>query len=137
MIRKEAPHSFLYGSRVDVDSPTATQGQVYNAGFDYFFFAREAIAHYPQQEFCLELPWWDYWAVIAPLMRKMPVKQITTPVAVHVKHPHAGSAENWFSLGKALSENLKPPFALTWETMPRFADETLSIINKLSEQVSL
>lgn len=137
LIRKEAPHSFLYGSRVDVDSPTATQGQVYNAGFDYFFFAREAIAHYPQQEFCLELPWWDYWAVIAPLMRKMPVKQITTPVAVHVKHPHAGSAENWFSLGKALSENLKPPFALTWETMPRFADETLSIINKLSEQVSL
>lgn len=136
-VREEAPNSFLYGSRVEVDALSSSQGQMYNIGFDYFFFDREAISYYPKQDFCLELPWWDYWAVIVPLMRKMPVKQVTTPVTLHVKHPPAGDAHSWLTLGKALGANLKPPFALLPETMPRFANETLTIINKLSQQVSL
>lgn len=136
-VRQEAPQAFLYGSRVDVDDLTSIQGQVYNIGFDYFFFDQEVIQYYPKQDFCLELPWWDYWAVIVPLMRKILVKQITTPAALHVQHSPAGDADSWLALGKALSANLQPPFELSRETMPRFANETLTIINKLSEKVSL
>lgn len=136
-VRENAPHSFLYGSRVEVDALSSPQGHLYNIGFDYFFFDRETLPYYPKQDFCLELPWWDYWAVIVPLMHKMPVKQLTTPVTLHVKHPPTGTAENWLALGKSLGTHLQPPFELTPETMPRFANETLTIINKLSQQVSL
>lgn len=137
LIKQETPGSFVFGSRIDVDSLSSPQGQFYNIGFDYFFFDRQIIPYYPQQNFCLGLPWCDYWAVIVPLMRKLPVKRITAPVALHVKHPPSGDVNSWLKLGMDLSTHFKPPFSLSAETMARYADETLTIINRMSQEVSL
>lgn len=136
-IKKEAPDSFIFGSRVDVDSLSSPEGQFYNSGFDYFFFDREILQYYPEQNFCLGLPWLDYWAVIVPLMRKVPVKRVTAPVVLHVKHPQTADAITWINLGMALSSHFHPPFDLSPETMTRYANETLTIINKLSQEVAL
>ena len=136
-IKDHGPGSFLFGSRVDVDSPASEDGQVYQAGFDYCFFDRKMLPCYPPQAFCLDLPWWDYWAAIIPLMAKLPVKQITTPTTIHVKHRPWGSQANWLTLGEALGSHLRPPFSLTEETMDRFAEDTLTIITTLSQQVTL
>lgn len=136
-VKTEAPHSFVFGSRVDVESLSSTEGQFYNIGFDYFFFDREIIPYYPEQSFCMGLPWLDYWAVIVPLMRKIPVKRVVDPIALHVTHPQPGDALTWLNLGMALSSNFYPPFKLSQETMVRYANETLAIINKLSQEVAL
>ncbi|MPL68048.1 hypothetical protein SDC9_13761 [bioreactor metagenome] len=136
-VRVEASNSCVFGSRVDVDSLSSAQGQIYNIGFDYFFFDRQIIPYYPQQNFCLGLPWCDYWAVIVPLMRKFQVKRVSAPVTLHVKHPPSGDANSWLQFGIDLSTHFKPPFSLSAETMARYAEETLTIINKLSQEVSL
>lgn len=134
-LQSTAANSFVYGSRVEVDTLASPQGQVYNIGFDYFFFDRKILPYYPKKDFCLDLPWWDYWAILVPLMRKFPVKRLSTPIVLHVKHPPIGNKDNWLSLGQAFSDHFHPPFPLTPETIPRYADETLTIINRLSQEV--
>lgn len=136
-VKTEAPHSFVFGSRVDVESLSSAKGKLYNIGFDYFFFDREIIPYYPEQSFCMGLPWLDYWAVIVPLMRKIPVKRVVDPIALHVTHPQPGDAITWLNLGMTFSSHFHPPFKLSQDTMIRYANETLTIINKLSQEVSL
>jgi hypothetical protein len=83
---KEAVGSFVYGSRVDVGELTSTGGEVVQEGFDYFFFDKSVIAAYPPSAFCMGLPCWDYWAILAPLFSGIPVKKVMTPHAYHIKH---------------------------------------------------
>lgn len=138
LIRKEAPGAIVYGSQVDVESLTELKGSQDNQGFHFFFFDRELIQYYQQKkEFCLGLPWLDYWTVLVPLMRGYPAKKLTTPVAVHVRHKINWDKKVWLELGNNMAENFKPPFTLTDETMPKYAMETLTIINKLSTTICL
>ena len=65
---------------------TSTGGEVVQEGFDYFFFDKSVIATYPPSAFCLGLPCWDYWAILAPLFSGIPVKKVITPHAYHIKH---------------------------------------------------
>ncbi|HEX2927768.1 MAG TPA: hypothetical protein VHP38_16165, partial [Ruminiclostridium sp.] len=135
-VLKEAKDSFVYGSVIEVDGLNDTSGTSYDKGFDYFFFDRKVLAYYPRQEFCMGMPWWDYWAVLVPLMRKFPVKKILSPIALHRKHANTWDQETWLSLGTVLSSHFHPPFTLSRETMTRFASETLTIINTLSETIA-
>ena len=138
LIQKEAPGSIVYGSQVDVESLTELKGSQDNQGFHFFFFDREFIQYYQEKkEFCLGLPWLDYWTVLIPLMRGYPAKKLTTPVAVHVRHKIYWDKKVWLQLGRDMAKNFKPPFKLTEETMPKYALETLTIINKLSTNISL
>ncbi|MDF2500969.1 MAG: hypothetical protein K0Q77_1683, partial [Anaerosporomusa subterranea] len=138
-VTEAAENSFLFGSRIDVDSLSSMQGNMYHAGFDYFFFDRRVLDLYPPEEFCLGLPWWDYWAALLPLIGpdKVPCKRVTTPIALHVKHPANWDIQSWLEMGNTLGKYLRPPFTLSQETMPRFLSETVTIIHKLSQPVSL
>lgn len=86
LLLKEAVGSLIYGSRTDVEKLTSTGGEVVQEGFDYFFFDKSVIAAYPPSAFCLGLPCWDYWAILAPLFSGIPVKKVMTPHAYHIKH---------------------------------------------------
>lgn len=143
LIAQEAANAFVFGSRVEVDSLDSTQGEMYHAGFDFFFFDRLAIPLYPCDEFCLGVPWWDYWAVAIPLLAqenspaKLSVKKVTNPIAFHVKHTVNWNAHSWLSMGYRLSKYLRPPFELTDASMKRYLQETVTIIHKLAIPISL
>ncbi len=92
-IVENAFDGFIFGSRVDVDSLDFMYGEHYEEGFDFFFFNAEVIPVYPASDFCIGVPWWDYWAPLVPFLKGYPVKQLATSVAFHVKHPTKWSAE--------------------------------------------
>jgi len=136
-VSQEAVNSFLFGSRADVDTLSSDVGKPYQIGFDYFFFDATALQYYPLLDVCFGLPWWDYWAVLNPLMHKMTVKRVVDQVALHIKHPPLGDKQTWLENGFEVAQHFRPPFELTPETMTKYAQETWTIITKLSEEISL
>lgn len=95
-----AKDSFVYGSRTDVNSLNSLVGNFYEFGFDIFFFNRNIISLFPKSDFCLGLPWWDYWIVIIPLIKNIKLKRIMTPVALHLWHETNYNIKYWIELGK-------------------------------------
>ncbi len=87
IIQAEAPGSFLYGSRIEIQSLENLNGAMLESGFDFFFFDREIISCYPQEEFCLGQQMWDWWAVLNPMAHGIPIKKIMGEFAYHVTHP--------------------------------------------------
>lgn len=89
-IADQARGGMVFGSRVDVPAPQAREGEEYGGGFDFFFFDPSIVKMYPAADFCLGLPWWDYWAPLVPLLCGVKPRLLLTPVAYHVRH-----ATNW------------------------------------------
>lgn len=116
-ISHQAEHAFLFGARLDVKSLDEQEKCTWFNGFDYFFFKREIIELYPPEEFCLGLPWWDYWAVLVPIAKGIPVKRIVTPIAYHLFHHSRYNLTSWFSLGHVLAKYFTPNFPLDEKTM--------------------
>lgn len=85
-VRSNAETDFLYASRVDIGDFTRHDGEFYPYGFDLFFFPKKLILEYPASNFCLGVPWWDYWALLLPVAKGFAVKELLSPVAFHVKH---------------------------------------------------
>lgn len=116
----ETPGSLLYGARIDINSFNELPGHMNVWGFDYFFFDKRIVSYYPPEEFCLGLPWWDYWTPLIPVKHKLPVKKIITPVAYHIIHPINYEEKTLLNLGFQLGKYFSPPFELTEQTMPRY-----------------
>ena len=91
-IQREAHGSLLCGPRVDVidmDSFTrfkATGEETYSIGYDYFFLSGAALEDFSDSPFCMGMPFWDYWMPLVTLLKGMPLKTFTSPVALHVHH---------------------------------------------------
>jgi len=120
-IEREAESSFIFGARIDVPSFDAMEQGNWYRGFDYFFFNKTVISYYPQEEFCIGLPWWDYWAVFIPLVHRIPVKKIIMPFADHVMHtPGYLNTESFVPLGLTLAKYARPNFPLTPDTMYKY-----------------
>jgi hypothetical protein len=79
--------AFVYGARLDVENPSASQGKPDPFGFDYFFFDRSVIGVFQETHFCLGMPFWDHWLPLSAILAGTPVKKFHTPVARHVPHP--------------------------------------------------
>jgi glycosyltransferase involved in cell wall biosynthesis len=103
-LTQESRGSFIYGSRVNILSADRRTGSPYDSGFDFFFFDPAVTAGlYPETPFAIGATWWDYWAVIVPLLRNYPVKKLTSPVAFHIMHPQNWSSQEWHHLGGIFS----------------------------------
>ncbi|UCG46527.1 MAG: glycosyltransferase [Phycisphaerales bacterium] len=98
-IQEQAAGSLVYGSRTDVDSLAVLNGRVYHEGFDFFFFDRSIIPHLPESDFCIGLPWWDYWLPLIMTMEGVPMKRFVAPFAYHLRHGAKWSGEHWTYLG--------------------------------------
>ncbi|MBP2627608.1 MAG: glycosyl transferase group 1 [Firmicutes bacterium] len=94
-ISKAAINSFVYGSRVDIETFNNLQGEVLQDGFDYFFFDKQLVQYYPKSEFCIGLPLWDYWVILIPLFYRIPVKKVETAHAYHIKHQSNWDMISW------------------------------------------
>jgi len=106
-ITRETRNSVVYGSRVNVLSTQNIMGDSYDCGFDFFFFDRAACALYPTTPFAIGATWWDYWAVIVPLLRGYTVKKLTSPLAFHIVHALNWSREEWRRFGMLFSSLVK------------------------------
>lgn len=91
-IRREANGSLLCGPRVDVPDAASftgyqpTGGETYALGYDYFFLSGAALEDFADSPFCMGMPFWDYWMPLVTLLKGMPLKTFTSPVALHVHH---------------------------------------------------
>ncbi len=99
-IQGQAKGSLVYGSRTDVDSLEVLDGEVLETGFDFFFFDKSLISYFPESEFCLGVPWWDYWAPLIPALEGFQIKKLISPFAYHVRHSFKWDQEQWCSLAQ-------------------------------------
>ena len=117
VVYHEAQKYFLFGARLDVNFLGSLETGTWYRGFDYFFFHRELLNLYPPEEFCLGLPWWDYWIVLMPLATGVPVKRIVSRSVQHVIHATNYGLVPWIYLGRVLSKYFPPTFPLTPKSM--------------------
>ena len=101
-IRSQAKNSLVYGARTEVDSLENLSGQVYQKGFDFFFFDKSLISHFPKSDFCIGATWWDYWMPVILVLAGCPVKKLVSPFAYHVRHPYKWDEKQWFLMGVKL-----------------------------------
>lgn len=106
-ISDQAADSVVFGSRTDTPSHSDLCGQEDKYGFDYFFFDKKLITIYPESDFCLGMPCWDYWFPLVPLLRGVTVKQLVTPVAYHTVHEGRWGEEFFEEYGVKLVDSLK------------------------------
>lgn len=111
-LKKEAVHSFVYGSRVDVETIEDLNGEWFELGFDYFFFDKQIISRYPQSNFLIGLPMWDFWAVLIPIYFRIPVKKVITPHAYHIIHKTNWDHKVWCVFRDELLKYIKPKINL-------------------------
>ncbi|SFL68826.1 glycosyltransferase [Pelosinus propionicus] len=105
----EATDSLVFGPRLDVESFDKISNGIFYKGFDYFFFDRSFIQQYPPAKFCIGLPWWDYWMPLIPLLAKLSVKKVTTPICYHIIHPSNYSIASWKSLALEMMKHFSLP----------------------------
>lgn len=133
-LKKEAIHSFVYGSRVDVEIIGKLNGTLFELGFDYFFFNKQIIPHYPQSNFLIGLPMWDFWAVLIPICFRIPVKKVITPHAYHIIHKTNWDHKIWCVFRDELLRYIKPTANLPINTYSMYL---LGVIAKYSIEISL
>jgi hypothetical protein len=91
-ICRAAQGSLVLGARVDVAdaaaigafAPTGTES--YSVGYDFFFMSGDLLDDFPENPFCLGMPFWDYWLPLMALLKGRPLKALLSPVALHVAH---------------------------------------------------
>jgi len=103
-IVEKSKKALVFGSRIDVDAIHDLNGEEYFGGFDFFFFDKEIIRLYPKTDFCLGLPWWDYWLPLVPIINGVPVRRLVTPFAYHVKHQQNWQQQFFEDFGRRLAE---------------------------------
>jgi hypothetical protein len=86
VLRHSAKNGMVISSRIDVASFDPPVGEWYPQGYDLFFFDRALIDCFIPSKFMLGMPWWDYWAPSAALLRGYPVRRLTSPLIYHAKH---------------------------------------------------
>jgi hypothetical protein len=133
-ISKEAVNSLVYGSRIDIKALDNLQGKLYEWGFDYFFFDRKIITNYPKSDFCIGLPWWDYWIILVAILCEFPVKKVTALVAYHVKHKNGWNKESCRLLKEAMLTYIKP---VNNDIRRLYTEHILKFIREKSINISL
>ena len=106
-IKAQARDSLVYGSRMDADSLEVLDGRVYEDGFDFFFFHKSLIPCFPKSDFCIGLPWWDYWVPLIPALKGIQIRKLDSLFAYHIKHPSNWNGKQWSELAKRIFEYLQ------------------------------
>ncbi|NER01425.1 MAG: glycosyltransferase, partial [Okeania sp. SIO3C4] len=103
-ISQQAENSVIFGSRVDIDSFELTGGEIYQRGFDIFFFDKVLLEEFPISKFCLGLPWWDLWIPSMAIKKGLKSKYLATPIFYHLKHKINYSNDFWQTMGIHFAE---------------------------------
>jgi len=103
-VSETASDGFLFGSRIDIDSLENLDGEKFIYGFDFFFFIRDVVKLFPQTDFCLGVPWWDYWSPLVPLLQGVTCRELISPVAFHIKHEPKWAGELFCDYGRLFAD---------------------------------
>ena len=135
-ICNQVEDAIVLSSRLDIDSSEQEVGEIYKYGFDVFFFDKKLLEQFPPSQFCLGLPWWDYFMPIVCAQKGVTVKYFATPIAYHVKHPVNYRKELWLQLGIQFIEVYQPDLLKTFREMfLQNHDQLTNELNIISEQV--
>lgn len=135
-LHKEARGAFVYGARVDVPSLDYLDGKFYLYGFDFFFFDAKVLASYPPDEFCLGMPWWDFWVLLNALKAGFPLKRIVSPVAYHVQHAVQWPPGSGEYLARRMAARIPPPFPFDVSSIPTYLRLLAGTVEKHSKPIS-
>lgn len=135
-LAKEAVNCLVYQEKTGIGAIQNFEGTAF-PGWGCVFFDRQLIVNYPSNDFSLDQPWWDYWSILLPIIRKIPVKRITTPFAYHIAHAEHYDIEAMLTLGKSLTEYTPLPFALSVETLVKYQYILAQIIRDHSLNIAL
>jgi protein O-GlcNAc transferase len=111
LIEREAKQSLVVSSRIEVENPDQTTGRIYTRGFDAFFFDADLLAKLPKSNYCLGMPWWDFWLPLIAQQHSVPIKYLTTPAAYHVQHRINYRSDLWERFGMQFASLLQPDLA--------------------------
>jgi len=117
-LKEQAKNCLVYGSRVDVDSLDNLDGEFYEEGFDFFFFPKSLISCFPKSEFCIRMPWWDYWMASIPALQGIQTKNLVSPFAYHLRHPFNWSPEHHGILAKKFIYHLQDKIKKNFNANP-------------------
>jgi FkbM family methyltransferase len=115
LIENEAKQSLVVSSRVEIKEPLATSGQIYTRGFDAFFFDAELLAKIPKSNYCLGMPWWDFWLPLMAQQNQIEVKYLAEPIAYHVQHKINYSSQLWEKYGIQFTQLFEPELGAKFE----------------------
>jgi hypothetical protein len=101
-LRQQASGGMVFGSRTEIATADAREGEMYIDGFDLFFIDPAILPLYPESGFCMGAPFWDYWAPLVPMLNAVSVKWLVTPVAYHVTHQVAWDHDHHLRFGREL-----------------------------------
>ncbi|MDY6807004.1 MAG: glycosyltransferase, partial [Cyanobacteriota bacterium] len=140
-ISEEGKNAIIFGSRTDTDSPELTEGEVYQRGFDFFFFDKDLLGLFPESRFCLGLPWWDLWIPAMTIQKGFTLKYLTTPVAYHLKHEVNYKQEFWHKMGVYLTGFFNPSLSQKFQTMlsnnlTQLEGQLVSLANSIVEKIN-
>ncbi len=136
IIYRESKDSMVYGSRLDIASlDRLADGIPYELGFDFFFFDRSILDVYPQSDFCIGLPWWDYWAIIIPLVHHIPVKRLRSSFAFHIIHPQNWNKEPWKYYSQQIAGHIGMKIPQSDEEVTSCAYSILEKLEEGSEEI--
>lgn len=108
LIEKEAKQSLVISSRVEVKDANETTGQIYTRGFDAFFFDAHLLDKIPKSDYCLGMPWWDFWLPLVAQQQNISVKYLAGPIAYHVQHKNNYSDRLWEKYGLKFTQIFQP-----------------------------
>jgi glycosyltransferase involved in cell wall biosynthesis len=104
-LAREAINSMIFGSRIDVWSLNyKEEGVEYDSGFDYLFFDSDILKYYPLDNFCLGMPWWDYWIIVALIKHEVKLKKLSAKIAYHHFRQIRYSQKNWLKYGLEIAK---------------------------------
>jgi glycosyltransferase involved in cell wall biosynthesis len=107
-VTEQATNALLISSRLEVSSASQKDGRLYNFGFDMFFFDRSILAKLPTSEFCLGVPWWDYWMPLVSMQNGLVVKYLANSVAYHLEHDVNYNNDIWCKTGMEFTKLFAP-----------------------------
>ncbi|MPM77080.1 hypothetical protein SDC9_124080 [bioreactor metagenome] len=134
-IAKEAVNCLIYQEKNCIEGLQRFEGTAFPS-LGSIFFDRQVLACYPSETFIFDQPWWDYWALLIPLIAKIPIKHVTTPFAYHVNHIQHYDIETMIRLGKILTKYAPPPFELSAQTLAKYQTIIAQIISNHSLDVA-
>lgn len=84
----EVPGSLVFARRIEVKSLERLQGEPYPTGFDCWFWDSRVLAAFDgiETDYFVGFPHWDYYAILLPLVKGFPVKELVFPFAWHQTH---------------------------------------------------
>ena len=84
----EIAGSMLFARRIEVQSLDRLQGTRYPTGFDAWFWDTRVLQAFDglATDYFVGFPHWDYYAILLPLVKGFPIKELVLPFAWHETH---------------------------------------------------